>query len=1144
MRRAILAFAIPLLSASASFAQLDSPLKLVRGLRDAGMADLALERLEELKAKPGALSPEELKVLPLDVAGIRLEQALQEVEDGKRLALTAQAQGEFEAFIKANPAHPKTAEANIRIAQLIAVNAKGLLSKGRRIENKEARAIEFSKVRPEFDKAIARYQGAITALEARIKPMDAKDPLAVELTTTLLQAMLDAAILIYEKSKTFIGEGEGPKQSEEIQKAQKAFGKLADRYSNEKSGYLAAVWQLQCDFEITDPAKATKSMEGFVVANRANREAGDAVRQAQFFLIEHLDRSDNKDPITQKLRVEYAATEWLKRYPEARNSREGLRARFLYLGLAKQDRAKPGVKTDPKTGQASSITPEARVLLEAANRVYAELAETDNEFSDRAALYRLRNIVALLDAAGAGKDTPITAIRTLEQGYLAAQVQQARILQLRDKPETGGTGINLDDPKMPKDPPKGKDPAPKKEAPKAKEDPKAKELAEMVEEEDDPKKPKPKTEAQRRVDLAIAYLERGLSMVTAKDGPRDVVNAQLLLALFFKEANRAVEAAVLCEGVARNNPKMTKGALAAQIGVDSYNTAYEKLKGSVNKSDEALAADVTRIKALAEFADKTWPNEPPTDGVRQSLAFHLNKEKNYEGAWAALSRVSAGYPNVSQVRWAQGVALYYMVNPERGPKYRDDLQKNITTHAGQWTQTIGQLEALPEPAAATDPQRAAAYLLARTTLAQLYYMGGDYAKCEATAKAAAASAVKLTALDPGQRADLIADARAQFFRSVAARGAEFVRAKEFGKVAEVLDPEVTNITKELKEPAGSASTAAEKMRAAQRSLVILAMTASVQDKKVDRASELLGVLQSGGGSIEANILVMQQLVSSIRGQIDGLKKENKEAEAKELSDSFTQFLDKIATDPTKLPNSLVTFLGHGYDSVGESVKAFNLYGQVITKPFVNPGKTDEEKAEAEKANGVFVRRLQFEQVRALRQAGGESNLKTAMGLMRDMIGDPIAAKAPPKGWGYNNVIMRKEYIFLLEDQKQFNAAIKNWEKLSKEFVPTVPGPPKEGDKDGATKAAKRQTFFDLNYEVQRASAKAYANMALSPPAGWTKEKIDGKLTDIGQKLFNLTDTNKDINAELRDKIAALVAEYPQVKKKYDELAALGAAKKQ
>ena len=124
MRRAPLALALSLALTSSAFAQLPSPLDLVRGLRSAGLVDLAILRLGELTAKPGLLTPDEVKLVALEMARIRLEQAARESEDGKRAALLAQARGEFDTFIRDNAGHPMVAQANVDLARLLALQAK------------------------------------------------------------------------------------------------------------------------------------------------------------------------------------------------------------------------------------------------------------------------------------------------------------------------------------------------------------------------------------------------------------------------------------------------------------------------------------------------------------------------------------------------------------------------------------------------------------------------------------------------------------------------------------------------------------------------------------------------------------------------------------------------------------------------------------------------------------------------------------------------------------------------------------------------------------------------------------------------------------------------------------------------------------
>src|SRR5437899_1430013 len=96
----------------------DEPhLDLIRGLRAQGEPGLAMDYIQAKLATP----PESLKgLLPLEIARTRVELALQESEEGKRLAMFALARTEFETFLKTNAAHPLAPQASFEIARLIA----------------------------------------------------------------------------------------------------------------------------------------------------------------------------------------------------------------------------------------------------------------------------------------------------------------------------------------------------------------------------------------------------------------------------------------------------------------------------------------------------------------------------------------------------------------------------------------------------------------------------------------------------------------------------------------------------------------------------------------------------------------------------------------------------------------------------------------------------------------------------------------------------------------------------------------------------------------------------------------------------------------------------------------------------------------
>lgn len=1179
MRRASLALGLLLAFAAPSFAQGPSQLELVRALRSSGMVDLAIQRLEELKNKPGLLTPDEAKLIPLELARIRLEEASRETEDARRASLIGQARLSFKEFITANPTHPMAAQANVELARLSSLQAKGLLSKANRIENKDAKALEFSRARPDFTNAINLYLSAILNLENRLKNVDEKDPLNAELKRSKAQAELDAAVLRYELALTFIGDDESRQKGEEVDKAQKEFDKLANRYSNTRIGHLASVWSWQCAFVNGDAGKAVPAIEKFIATNRNNRDAADAVRLASFFGIEHVfeaDTSKDTSPGAKFIRTEQAAQRWLQMYPDAKNTSEGLGARyrrglmkeyqaFLPGGVIFTEVAKP--KAPPKSApppktkgkddkepepmkeapapvrKITGITPVGKQLLEDANKIYKELADTDNEYSERAQRRRLMNQLVILEAEGKGGDPPMKAINTLEQSYLAAQVQQARIY------ESGKDGS-------------------KTEAQKD-------------------------AEEKRRIELAVNYLERGLQRVAPKDTPKDVFDAQMLLVQFLSRKDRAIEAAVLGEGLARNNPKMPRASVAAALAVFAYNSSLAKLNESPNKTEEAVEADKRRIIELATFADKTWPNDGPTDAIRHVLAFYLGKQQDHDTAWKTYAKIGSGYSEVYQARREMAGAVFYLIrSEERDPKKnRDQVAENIAKRKQELDATIAMLDALPEPAPSSPSATIDSWAGAKTMQAQLFYMKSDYDKVDAVVKVVVEGLKKFPttgpgAIDPKKKDDLGYVIRSLRYNSLQGRAVEFMKLKEFAKVGETLGTELDALKKEFLAAAPAEATPGfDRMRGAQRNFLIACMSAYVQNKQADQASELLDALQSSGGSLESNLASMRQLNNTISGQIAALTKEGKKAEADEVAKSFTDFLDKIkGEDTTNLPNGVVLFLGQGYAAVNQNARSAELFGQLAAKPFVpDPKKAQQENDDAEAKHKVFVRQLEFLQARSHRQAGvqggGKPEYDKAMALMTKIVGDPL--KKGTRGWGYGNPDVRKEYIALLEDQMMFGPAGNNWVQLLREFAPPGTSPPVPikflgnrpafvafglaadeallgafltpgsvsafvdvGFKNVYPPAAERRNqqrlhYFDLFFETQRCSARAYTEPAIVAKVKGGQEKANQSLANVGQKLFELLSNNTDVPPEVKEKIQDFLndARYKECKKKFDELAA-------
>ncbi len=197
--------------------------------------------------------------------------------------------------------------------------------------------------------------------------------------------------------------------------------------------------------------------------------------------------------------------------------------------------------------------------------------------------------------------------------------------------------------------------------------------------------------------------------------------------------------------------------------------------------------------------------------------------------------------------------------------------------------------------------------------------------------------------------------------------------------------------------------------------------------------------------------------------------------------------------------------------------------------------------------------------------------------MQKIVGDPL--KKGTRGWGYSNLSIRKEYCLLLEDQMFFGPAVSNWVRLSREFIPN--GLPMRIRFLGARPAfvaygqaaddalvgafaipscvstfvdigfktvypavaekrnQQRQLYFDLFFEAQRCSARAYTTPIIVAKIRGGQQTADQKLSDIGQKFFDLLTKNDDVPTEVKENIKDLLEkkENAQMKKKFDELMA-------
>jgi len=572
-----------------AFARGEEPhLEFVRGLQSRGMADLAADYLQRLSANP----PANLRaILPLEVARARAEQAHQEGDDKKRAGLFAAARRDFEAFLASTRDAKLTARANLELARLVAAQGKQKLAQARRLDAGPPRKDLTAQARPFFADAARRLQESAAQIDAQIRgttnPTEQRD-----LTRALAQARLEEGINQLHQGVAMPDgtAAEIKDRAAVIGRAKETLSRLGVQDSEEPAGWLAKVWAGRCAEELDSKPEARRSYES--VAGEKSDAAADAARTASYLLLRLQARDDqvpNRPAHIQKLIQ--ACDDWLSRYKSAVQTPDGQGVRYVLANLL-EEQAFAGVRRDER-GVPATLPPGARLTLGRAEKIYRDLIETENEFTERARGKRAGVLVALM---GERARDSVVRLTNFEECYLAAQVAAFELTQGR-KPAAARSAL------------------------------------------------------YRRV---IDSLKRGLVLAGPGDAPRDLAEARVMLTYAYLASGDSYSAAVLGEYLGRTL-STSRGAEATAYALQAYARviALDRERGA---PPDEVKADQRRLRQLAETMEKAWPDEAATDYARHLLSDFLLEEGHYVEACAMLARIAPTYAGFAQARYQLGAA--------------------------------------------------------------------------------------------------------------------------------------------------------------------------------------------------------------------------------------------------------------------------------------------------------------------------------------------------------------------------------------------------------------------------------------------------------------------------------------------------------
>jgi hypothetical protein len=1147
---ALLACLLPLLGAAPVTAQPTpaDPIDLVRGLRENGLSDLALDYLQELAAKRP--SPGVLAVIPLERARARLELASAETDDAKRSALLSEAKADFDKFLAANSSHPRRAEAALSLARLVSIEAKGVVSQANKRADDAARARELVAARPVFTDAAKRFSQAAAEFAKKLDDA-AQSPAARRAAVNdLYQARLDEAVNTLELARTYSTAGAAAAdlvaRGKAVDEARKLFVALAGEDADQPLCWVARAWVGECDLEKADPVKAKEAFDAVKKeARRAPSVAGAGARTAEFFELraDFLKAVGGANPA--ELRKSQTAIErWLAEPGRApRASPEVAAARF-YLATAKIKQAEQQTKKDAKTGELT-VTGAARALYQSAERDLRQLQEPENEYTVRAAEARARVIRTLI---GDPDKIDPAKLTDFEAALMLAQVQYTRAAK-------GGESA---------------------EARKA------------------------------AAGKAVAAFERLRKLGTPPEFALDARAAAANLAYAYLLADKPYQAAVLGESVARTDRDPSTASRAGLIALNAYRSAAAKLETTDTR---ARRRDLDRADAVGLLLDAKFPREAYTDSARLQVVRDYLQQRKYLDAFRLAARVAEGSPAAIDARYLQSLAAVELL---RGPVAGAASTLSPVEKADIFQTALKDLRGLPPvpPTAPRGEARLAVFLPLQR--AELHILNGaaDLAKAEACAKEATQALGTLKELTPDDKLELGMRVELTRMRALWGQALTAFQAGKYPEAVAKLAPVLADaqakgqVTKEgMPDDVAEVAKRVDEYR--REKVVGLAMQARVREGAIEKVGELFDLLKKLGGSLTDSAATLSVMIDGVRPQIEKLRRDGKGEEADKLAAGIGSVLDKVAAEKDVKPPTIIV-LAEGLNSIGSHAKAVDLLKRIPPPADMAVMKTrpSELKDPKEQLAALRYRNAQLEMLRAYRDGG---QFAEGDAIVAAAVGDG----KPGSGWAVNSDF-RREAALLLEAKaaaeadpqaamKLWAEARGKWTEMSNQYFSPLKRlaggkndpklamralldlnqlpksdklPEKEADikagltdrnppawlteltepttkgADGTTvehpaaaayvqemqntttrlESVLKPLFHALVFESLRCGIRANVSLLKGKP-----EAVAGKLEPYAKQLIQLETANPDLTDDIKAKFAGMLDEYPVLKEQYQKL---------
>jgi tetratricopeptide (TPR) repeat protein len=559
--------------------------EFLRGLKERGLNELALDYLERMKTSP-LVGEEFRRQIPYHRGVVLIEQSRQSADPATRSRLLDQARAELEQFAQDNPDSIESAEAQMQLGTMQLDRGQQLMADARKLPDAAAydaeRIAQAREARRHYQDARAMFElaaGIYSSELEKLPPTSSSDvdsdqgTKRQEYRSRVAQLRFYAAQGNFETAQTFPpGDDDYRKHHESAAKELAAIYEEFARSTSALVALYAHLYEGRCyqalgEYQMAlgcyeDILRESNVLPPFrrVIASAIHRKAETLTSQEKYDAAIEICRAslDDAQPDEQKL------TEWLA-------------VRFR-LAEALQKKAEKLT--------AGSI--EQRRLLAEARDAYRVVAGSTTEYQ----LVARAAVSALVPEDGEEREEPKTFQAAYDLGKDALASYNAARLALPTAEKNNPEGV-----------------------------------------------PELKTQMQRGKEDARHYFRLATTLIEDDTDPKLVNEVRYFLCWLYWEAEDFYRTAVLGEFIARRYPDHPAASSAAKLSMAAFEQLYSKA-AAADGDNAATEFEARRMAGMAEFITRRWPGTDDADAAFSVLVSFAIRNDRIEEAEKLLASAS------------------------------------------------------------------------------------------------------------------------------------------------------------------------------------------------------------------------------------------------------------------------------------------------------------------------------------------------------------------------------------------------------------------------------------------------------------------------------------------------------------------------